>query len=301
LRQIGTLPEGLDPKVLSDHLLSLGIRARLDQGPEGWDVWIYNEDQIARAREELTGYLNGPDDPRFRAAAPAAAAIRRKHEDLDKQFRKNYREVTDLWAAPGLRRRPLTVALLATCVIVFLLQLSSSDAGLEERLFFTTFHLGPNGELRDNGLDPILHGEVWRLVTPIFMHSTHLYLHIVFNMWWLSALGTLIEVRRGSLRLAGLVLFSAVISNVGEYYYDLRAYGHAVPFLGFSGVVYALFGYIWMKGLHEPEQGMGVHPNTVNIMLLWLVICMTGVLGNVANAAHVMGLVAGVTLGVFRY
>ncbi len=46
-----------------------------------------------------------------------------------------------------------------------------------------------------------------------------------------------------------------------------------------------------MKGLHEPEQGMGVHPNTVNIMMLWLVLCMTGMLGPIANAAHVMGLV----------
>ncbi len=65
--------------------------------------------------------------------------------------------------------------------------------------------------------------------------------------------------------------------------------------------MYALFGYIWMKGLHEPEQGMAVHPNTVNIMLLWLVICMTGAVGHIANAAHVMGLVVGVTLGVLRY
>ena len=38
-------------------------------------------------------------------------------------------------------------------------------------------------------------------------------------------------------------------------------------FGGMSGVVYALFGYIWMKGLYEPEQGMILHPNTVNIML----------------------------------
>ena len=136
-------------------------------------------------------------------------------------------------------------------------------------------------------------------MTPIFMHGD--LLHILFNMWWLSTLGTMIEVRRGTLRLAGLVLIAAVISNMGQHFYDLRAYGHSVPFLGFSGVVYALFGYIWMKGLHEPEQGMAVHPNTVNIMMLWLVVCMTGVVGPVANAAHVMGLVVGVALGVFRY
>ena len=34
-----------------------------------------------------------------------------------------------------------------------------------------------------------------------------------------------------------------------------------------------------MKGLYEPEQGMIMHPNTVTIMLLWLVLCMTGVIG----------------------
>jgi GlpG protein len=301
LRQIGTLPKDFDPKVLTDHLLSLGIRARVDQRPDGWEVWIYNEDQVARARTELSDYVNAPEDPRFRAAAPAAAEIRRKQQDLDKQFRKNYREVSDLWAAPGLRRRPLTITLLALCVIVYVLQRTSSGVEWEDRLFFTTFQVGPDGERRDNGLEPILHGEVWRLVTPIFMHSADTPLHIFFNMWWLISLGTLVEIRRGTLRLAGLVLIAAVISNLGEYYYDLRAYGHAVPFLGFSGVVYALFGYVWMKGLHEPEQGMGVHPNTVNLMMLWLVICMTGALGNVANAAHMMGLVTGVTLGVLRY
>jgi GlpG protein len=301
LRQIGTLPKGLAPKVFADHLLALQIKARIDERPEGSDVWIYNEDQVARAREELQVYLSQPDDPRFRNAVPAAQAVRRQQKQLDKQFRKNFREVTDLWAAPGFRRRPLTVALIATCVIVYLFQRSEDGFQWENRLFFTSFYVDREGALRDNGLEPILHGEVWRMVTPIFMHSTNNLLHILFNMMCLNAFGTMIEVRRGTLRLAGLVLIAAVISNFGEYFYDIRAHGHAVPSLGFSGVGYALFGYIWMKGLHEPEQGMAVHPNTVNIMMLWLVVCMTGWLGPIANAAHVMGLVVGVTLGVFRY
>ena len=45
-------------------------------------------------------------------------------------------------------------------------------------------------------------------------------------------------------------------------------------------MVYGLFGYVWMKGRHEPEQGMALHPNNVSIMLFWLVLCMTGAWAN---------------------
>jgi GlpG protein len=68
-----------------------------------------------------------------------------------------------------------------------------------------------------------------------------------------------------------------------------------------SGVVYALFGYIWMKSYYEPEQGLFMHPNNVNLMLLWLVLCMTGVVGQIANAAHFVGLMVGVALAALRF
>ena len=102
MRQIGTLPKGSDPKVFADYLLTLGIKTRVDERPEGWLLWIYNEDHIGKAGEELQGYLNRPDDPRFQKAVDAAEAIRRREQLRDKEYRKNYREVTDLWAYPGL-------------------------------------------------------------------------------------------------------------------------------------------------------------------------------------------------------
>ena len=51
-----------------------------------------------------------------------------------------------------------------------------------------------------------------------------------------------------------------------------------------------------MKGLYQPEQGMILHPNTVKIMLVWLVLCMTGAIGPIANAAHFVGLRRGCRL-----
>jgi GlpG protein len=302
LRQIGTLPRGIDPKIFADYLLTLGIKSRVDDRPEGWLVWIYNEDHVGRASDELQGYRAAPGDPRYQQAVDAAAAIRRREQDRDKEFRKNYREVSDLWAYPGLHRRPLTLALTAICVIVFILQNSSPNEhrAVENALLFSTTYRDREGRWHDSKLKEIQSGEVWRLVTPIIMHGSPL--HIFFNMWWLVDLGTLIEIRRGTLRLALLILIAAIVSNFAQYLWMERGDpGGNHSFLGMSGVVYALFGYIWMKGLYQPEQGLILHPNTVTIMLAWLVLCMTGVVGPIANAAHFMGLVAGVAFGVLRY
>ena len=144
-------------------------------------------------------------------------------------------------------------------------------------------------------------GQVWRLVTPIFLHFG--LLHIVFNCWATIVEGTLIETGRGTLRLAVLVLVSAVLSNLGQYllYEFIRARHGCTASAVFRGSATRMFGYLWMKGMYEPEQGMILHPNTISTMLIWLVLCMTGVLGPIANAAHVVGLVVGIIFGVFRF
>jgi GlpG protein len=90
------------------------------------------------------------------------------------------------------------------------------------------------------------------------------------------------------------------VSNLGQYLWYVNTIEHVRLFGGMSGVAYALFGYIWMKGEHEPEQGMILHPSTIQFMLFWLVICMLGMVGNIANAAHVVGLAAGVACGLAR-
>ncbi|MFI5461140.1 MAG: rhomboid family intramembrane serine protease [Isosphaerales bacterium] len=301
MRQIGTLPKTLDHKVFTDYLLTLGIKSRIDEQPEGWSLWIYNEDHVEQARVQLQNYLSRPDDPLYRDAVEAALAIRRQEQQLDQQFRKNYREVTDLWAYPGLRRRPLILALVAVSLVVFVLLESPNYASVVHNgLSFSTSYIDLEGRERSNGSNNILHGEVWRLVTPIFLHFG--ILHLLMNVLALSSFGSLIEIRRGTLRLAGLVLIAAVVSNLGQYLYMERVDpGEPQSFGGISGVICALFGYIWIKGLYEPEQGMILHPNSVTFILIYLALCMTGVMGPIANAAHVVGLIVGVAFGVLRF
>jgi len=300
LRQIGTLPRNLDSQIFGDHLLALGMKARFDEQPDGWLVWIYNEDQLARARAELEAYVRQPDDPRFGEGARAAEEVRRNEAKLEKVYRKNFREVTDQWAGLRLRRRPLTLTLVIVSVVVFILEQTSQGLKVQNALMITAVHADPQRGWIDDGLSRIFSGEVWRLVTPIFLHFG--IMHILFNCWAITLEGTMVEVSRGTLRLAILVLVSAVLSNVGQYIYMDRADPEALHlFGGLSGVVYALFGYLWMKGQYEPEQGMILHPNTITTMLFWLVLCMTGLLGPIANAAHVVGLLVGVAFGALRF
>ena len=134
----------------------------------------------------------------------------------------------------------------------------------------------------------IQRGQIWRLITPIFLHFN--LLHILFNMMALIALGTAIEYRRGTLRYLLMVLLIAAGSNVTQFIMSGPAFG------GMSGVVYGLFGYLWIKGKYDPTFGVRLNQEAITSMLLWLVLCMTGILGPIANAAHVAGLIIGILL-----
>jgi len=300
LRQIGELPRDYDPKVLEDHLLSLGVKSRFDQRPEGWAVWIINEDQVPQGREELRSYLENPDDPRFRESTKTAREIRRKEAELEKQFRKHDREAADIWGPPTFWRRPATTILTALVITVFVMQrLPTTKIAVIEWLGFFSL-MGADPAFRSaRGLTDILNGQVWRLFTPVLLHFS--LLHILFNLWWASVLGTAIEVRRGTGRFLALVLISAALSNLTEYFYMDQIIEKYYLFGGLSGVVYALFGYIWMKGESDPESGLRIDSRTVVLMLVWLVLCFTGLLGPVANGAHLGGLAVGMVLGLLRF
>jgi GlpG protein len=64
-----------------------------------------------------------------------------------------------------------------------------------------------------------------------------------------------------------------------------------------SGVNYALFGYIWIRGGRDPSFDLQLDQSTITILLIWFAICFTGLVGNIANTAHTMGLVIGAAWG----
>jgi GlpG protein len=197
----------------------------------------------------------------------------------------------------SLTSAPLTVTLIAICIVVAIATRFGSDW---HRLSWLTFaELGSEDHSIAGGFQAIRHGQWWRLVTPIFIHFS--LMHILFNMIWLWDLGGIIERRWRSRTLLLLVLVTAVVSNLLQYLVNIDLkngihYGNALSG-GMSGVVYSLLGYLWIRGRCDPAAGIRLSQQTVVMMLVWLLLCFSGLMGPIGNSAHAAGLVVGMLSG----
>ena len=282
MRQAGTIANKQDAQRFADYLLSLGVTSKIDRDGDAWAIWIHDENQVTRSREELQRFESEPQNARYQAAEHTARLARREAAEKLRKARKNYVDMRNEWAKPW-RRRPVTMVLVIASVLVFLVQ-RTAPGNIEARLFFST---NPQSTAQ------IAEGQVWRVVTPIFLHFG--IMHLAFNMWWLFDLGTLIERRLGSLWYVLLILAIAIPSNYAQYNMVGPSFG------GMSGVVYGLFGYAWVRGRLDPSCGLYLRPDVAFWLMAWFVICLVVPYLNVANWAHGAGLVAGAAMGYLAH
>jgi membrane associated rhomboid family serine protease len=179
----------------------------------------------------------------------------------------------------------VTYGLIGGCVAVAVASNLGGNREVLERLFIASESAGPGA----CPLPEVGRGEVWRLVTPIFIHFG--LVHLIFNLLWLKDLGGMIERFRSAWALAGLVVGIGVASNVAQFLADGPRFG------GMSGVVYGLLGYVWIRSRMDPGSGLWMDRGTVIWMIAWFGLCLTGLVGNVANVAHGAGLVLGMAWG----
>ncbi len=198
----------------------------------------------------------------------------------------------------SLRRSPLTAAVLALTMIAAAITMLGENFGTVRWLNFSDFRIDGEYAYFATLEQTLAAGEWWRLVTPIFVHFG--FLHLAMNSMWYWELGRRIEYRQGALMLLGLTLVFGIVSNMAQY-----TYGGPGIFGGLSGVLYGLLGHCWLFQKLSPDEAYRLPPGVVVLMLVWLVICLTGVIEVVsfgalaiANAAHVGGLVAGCITGV---
>lgn len=183
-----------------------------------------------------------------------------------------------LWA----RYNQVTATLIAFSIFVALISKLGRDFHFLHFLFISEYR---------QGLPEIFSGQIWRLFTPIIIHFG--IMHIAFNLLWLYQLGSAIEQRQSSQRMIILVIVIALLSNLSQFFWSGPIFG------GMSGVVYGLLGYVWAQGKFNIRSGLHLDKNITVMMLIWFIVCWSGLVGNIANMAHTIGLVCGVLLGLF--
>ena len=146
-------------------------------------------------------------------------------------------------------------------------------------------------------------GEVWRLFTPCLIHGS--FLHILFNMMWLWMLGGQLEERLKKWQYLVITLIIGVVSNTVQYLMS------GPFFIGYSGIVCGLVGFIWMRQRRAPWEGYPL-PRSSTVFLgvfvlgMWSLQLISFVLLrfhlaefslNIANSAHIAGAISGMILG----
>lgn len=320
MRLIGSILDERHARRLSAYLFTQGIQNHVDQTDQQFEIWVKDEDQLERSKTCFSEFIENPNDTKYRAAVDQADSLARQQEKKRLEIQKRVVRINP--RQPGKRRQPLTLLLIGIAIFVALATNFGDSKSLDKPVFRALAFNGLTGEaleeelIASNGqvqeisrLASIRRGELWRLITPIFIHFS--VMHILFNSIMLYQLGGRVENRYGTLWMAALVISSAIVSNLVQCLVP-ESVGGSVPTIingvllnllgGLSGVVFAMFGFVWMKSLFDRSSGFYLPPSSVIIIMGYFFFCMlpgSGELlgGQVANWAHAGGLAVGMITG----
>ena len=291
MRQIGSIQDERLAGTLSDYLYAKGIKNKIEYEEDGtWEIWVFDEEQLETSRKLMDEFLLDPGKKEFKDHLKQAQEMKHVEDKEEKTYQKRVEASKIRWRnLTSGRIGPVTKVLIALSAIVFLVSGFGGNAGSIQYLFITEYKISGNMIQWLGGLPEITSGQVWRLVTPIIIHFG--FIHILFNMLWLKDLGSQIENRFSSRYLAFFILFCASLSNVSQYIISGPSFG------GMSGVVYGLFGFIWIRSRYDPISGFYLDRIVVIMLIGWFFLCLSGLIGGIANTAHGVGLIFGMVWG----
>jgi len=145
----------------------------------------------------------------------------------------------------------------------------------------------------------IWEGQLWRPFTTCLLHAN--FLHAAFNIYWLAIFTPVLEHRLGSYRTLGLIVLLGYVSMMPEYVIGSFHRNQPIMIVGLSGIMYGLFGLLWVGRRWHREFYMVCDDRVVQILLGWFVLCIFLTYLNVmpvANIAHGAGLLFGVLYGL---
>jgi membrane associated rhomboid family serine protease len=173
----------------------------------------------------------------------------------------------------------LTYILMGICVVTFI-------GGTAGGASATGSGIGGSTLLTEGALSraAIADGEYWRLITAGFLHAG--FFHLLFNMFSLYILGTLLEPAIGRVRFALIYFVSLLAGSFGALLIESNPTALTV---GASGAIFGLMSaaviVLRNRGISPMESGLG----------LWigLNLLLTFTIPNISIGGHVGGLIGG--------
>lgn len=158
----------------------------------------------------------------------------------------------------------------------------------------------------------ILSGQIWRLVTPSFLHAG--VFHLVLNMWALYHLGGAIETFYGQKRMLLVYVFTGISGSILSVAYTLiQIYlnngeeGFPIS-VGSSAAVFGFVGLLIGNKFKKNTYSISID-NYINTSQLWFFVGINIIFGlgvnilgtsfAINNFAHIGGFLGGLLLGLF--
>ncbi|QAV22951.1 rhomboid family intramembrane serine protease GlpG [Proteus hauseri] len=252
-----------------NYMATQHVRIHTQVESQQVSLWLEDQQQLELVEKELKTFLREPFHPRYQAASWQAG----NPQSTGIKYRPSF-SLKNMVQQSG----PLTVLVVILCVLIYIWQQVVGDYDVMIHLAWP--------------YDESLNLEIWRYITPAFVHFS--LTHIAFNlaMWWYLASQT--EQKLGTGKLFVIMLVSALFSNWAQSLFTESNFG------GLSGVVYALIGYVGLTGLRHPEKGIGVPTGLIIFSIIWIVAGQMGALGDsIANAAHFAGFLIGLLMALW--
>jgi membrane associated rhomboid family serine protease len=187
-----------------------------------------------------------------------------------------------------LETAPLTVALIAINIVVYLLQVKSSSVVVVMDSGTTAGQQAVEGSVDGHfGLwgPMVSSGEWWRLLTSGFLHASPI--HIGSNMLALYFIGRALEPALGTLRFGLIYGVSLAAGSLGVMVLEPGSLS-----IGASGAIFGLMGAFVViarsRGISPMQSGIGT------VILLNLVITFT--IPGISIGGHLGGLAGGAAL-----
>jgi GlpG protein len=262
-------------QLLAAYLREQGIGCKVDaiSGEDGnaFQLSLSDASQKDAATLIANEFLANPHATKFQAAAWHTGELASSSPSL--MGRGSLPSLADVIKAP------FTLLIIALCVGIYVASISGS---------FEFWY----GSLRIQYFDQLSSNhQWWRLFGPNFLHFSAT--HIIFNLIWWWIFGSQLERVFGSFWLVVLFVVASLFANIAQLLVSGPNFG------GMSGVVYALFGFVWWIGWLRPRWGISIPNGFVVFLLIWLAVGYSGILYiDMANEAHAFGLISGCLLAL---